>query len=178
MKTGIARGEGSLVPRRQVRVRTTLAAALITSLLVAPLLWASVAAAQQETEASEQLTAHLVINGPVDPQTIFVFRYAVRGTQQPREQIQLCGGFAFPGATSTLSAEPCEEGRRYTAVADLEPGTEYAIQVASMHPSDPEGSFKAHAQSFEGEGAPQPDEFITFQPGSTHWIWVSTGDGL
>lgn len=139
-------------------------------------LLAPAAIAQEGADGPAPLTVHLVIAGDVDPQLVYIFRYAVEGDQQPTEQFQLCGGFPFPGATSTISGEPCENGRRYTAAAELEPGTQYGIQVASMHPSDPEGTFQVHAQSFENR-SPQPGEYLTFHPGSTHWVWVNPGAG-
>lgn len=136
---------------------------------------ASSALAQQP--ADDALTVNLTVSGEVDDTQVYLLRYAVLvgddHRPEPREQIQFCGGVAFPGATSTLSDEPCRSEETYTVELEVEPGTPIAIMVMAMRFSDPENGFRVLMQTFEGERPSSPEHFTELQPGTTHWIWVN-----
>lgn len=149
---------------------------LLCPLLAGLALASSSAVAQQQTGGDGHITVNLVVGAEVEEQRIFVLRYAIEPAAgergQPPEQIQLCGGFDFPGATQTVSAETCEAGRTYTADLPIDAETAVALQLSTMKPTAGEPTFDVLMQTFDGEMPQSPEDFTVYPERTVHWVWA------
>ena len=148
----------------------------LASLLAISALFSLGAAQGEASTENATLTFHLELAEQPPEDQVVELRYALPTNDGGRPQVRVvrfCGGAEGPEVDQIVTEDACRSDTPYTATLDVPRDQGVAFQAFTLRAQDPEGTYRTLVQNFDGEMPDAPEDFVTYDDGTTHWIWVA-----